>query len=152
MRIDWTAITAQSSGWSEPRGSVLFHPDAEEVEKQVVNLYPEVIYQTFEGFGGAITDAAGYVYSLMDEEQKAQVVRSYFAPSQMGYNRVRIHMDSCDFSTEMYEAMSDPEDRELNGFSFARTEKYIIPMLEDAQKAAGKPLKLMLSPGLPPPL
>ena len=51
-----------------------FQPDAQEVENQVVNLYPQVTYQTFEGFGGAITDAAGYVYSLMNEEQKRQVV------------------------------------------------------------------------------
>lgn len=127
-----------------------FQPDAQEVENQVVNLYPQVTFQTFEGFGGAITDAAGYVYSLMNEEQKRQVVKTYFSPEQMRYGLVRIHMDSCDFSTEMYEAMSDPQDRELKSFSFARTEKYILPMLSDAQKAAGRPLKLMLSPWSPP--
>ena len=127
-----------------------FQPDAQEVENQVVNLYPQVTFQTFEGFGGAITDAAGYVYSLMNKEQKRQVVETYFSPEQMRYGLVRIHMDSCDFSTEMYEAMSDPQDRELKSFSFARTEKYILPMLADAQKAAGRPLKLMLSPWLPP--
>ena len=59
-------------------------------------------------------------------------------------------MDSCDFSTEMYEAMSDPSDRELKTFSFSRTEKYILPMLADAENAAGKKLKLMLSPWSPP--
>lgn len=32
-------------------------------ENQVVNLYPEITYETFEGFGGAITQGAGYVYS-----------------------------------------------------------------------------------------
>ena len=127
-----------------------FQPDAQEVENQVVNLYPQATYQTFEGFGGAITDAAGYVYSLMNEEQKRQVVETYFSPEQMRYGLVRIHMDSCDFSTEMYEAMSDPQDRELRSFSFERTEKYILPMLADAQKAAGRPLKLMLSPWSPP--
>ena len=63
---------------------------------------------------------------------------------------VWVHIDSCDFSTGMYEAMSDPTDRDLKTFSFERTEKYILPMLTDAQKAAGKPLKLMLSPWSPP--
>lgn len=129
---------------------VPFQMDAEGVENQVVNLYPEITFQTFEGFGGAITDAAGYVYSLMDEKQKRQVVETYFSPEKMQYGLVRIHMDSCDFSMEMYEAMSDPNDRELKSFSFARTEKYILPMLLDAQKAAGKSLKLMLSPWSPP--
>lgn len=120
------------------------------VENQVVNLYPEMEYDTLEGFGGAITDSAGYVYSLMNEEQKRELMTTYFAEDRMRYGMVRIHMDSCDFSTEMYEAMSDESDIELDTFSFARTEKYILPMLEDAQRAAGKPLSLMLSPWSPP--
>jgi len=130
--------------------AVPFHPDTQEAENQVVNLYPNLTYQTFEGFGGAITDAAGYVYSLLDQKQRKQVVETYFSPEKMGYELVRVHMDSCDFSVEMYEAMSDPNDRALDSFSFARTEQYILPMLADAQKAAGKPLKLMLSPWSPP--
>ena len=77
----------------------------------------------------------------MDDELKKQLMNTYFSPERMKYGIVRIHMDSCDFSTEMYEAMSDENDRELESFSFERTEKYIIPMLADAQKAAGKPLK-----------
>lgn len=120
------------------------------VENQVVNLYPDIKFETLEGFGGAITDAAAYVYSLMSEEQKKQLIHTYFSPERMKYGIVRIHMDSCDFSTEMYEALSDEEDTELKNFSFHRTEKYILPMLEDAQKAAGKPLELMLSPWSPP--
>lgn len=124
--------------------------DLEEIETQVVNLYPELTYESFEGFGGAITEAAGYVYSLMDEKQKKQVMETYFSPEQMNYRLVRIHLDSCDFSLGTYEAMSDPEDTELKSFSFERTEKYIIPMLEDAQKAAGADLKLMLTPWSPP--
>ena len=150
MRLNWLSTTAQDATWSKSRSQAIFRPDVNEEENQVVNLYPQVTYQTFEGFGGAITDAAGYVYSLMDKAQKRKVIQTYFSPKQMRYGLVRIHMDSCDFSTEMYEAMSDPKDRELKSFSFARTEKYILPMLSDAQKAAGKPLKLMLSPWSPP--
>ena len=127
-----------------------FRPDAEGIENQVVNLYPEISLQTLEGFGGAITDAAGFIYSLMNDSQKQQLMQAYFSPEGANYNIVRIHMASCDFSTEMYEAMSDPEDLDLRSFSFERTEKYILPMLIDAQKAAGKPLKLMLTPWSPP--
>lgn len=126
-----------------------FAPDPGE-ENHVVNLYPEVSFETMEGFGGAVTDAAGYVYSLMNEAQKKELMDAYFSPERMGYRLVRIPMDSCDFSTELYEADSDPDDEKLEKFSFARTEKYILPMLADAQKAAGKPLELMLSPWSPP--
>lgn len=129
---------------------VQMHDDVEEVETQVVNLYPELTYETFEGFGGAITEAAGYVYSLMNEVQKKEVIDTYFSPEKMNYKLVRIHMDSCDFCLDMYEAMSDSEDTELNSFSFKRTEKYILPMLEDVKKVVGEELKLMLTPWSPP--
>ena len=82
--------------------------------------------------------------------QKQKILETYFSPEQMNYGVVRIHMDSCDFSTEMYEAMSDEKDTELKSFDFSRTEKYIIPMLRDAEKAAGRRLKIMLSPWSPP--
>ena len=46
--------------------------------------------------------------------------------------------------------MSDPGDVELKSFSMERNEKYIIPMLLDAEKVAGRKLRLMLSPWSPP--
>lgn len=124
--------------------------DQDGVENEVVNLYPQVKFETFEGFGGAITDSAAYVYSLMNESQKKELIKNYFSKAEMGYRMTRIHMDSCDFSVEMYEAMSNPDDKELKSFSFDRTLKYIIPMLEDAKKEYGDDLKIMLSPWSPP--
>ena len=78
------------------------------------------------------------------------MLSTYFASEHMGYNQVRIHMDSCDFSTHMYEADPYKDDTELEKFSFADTEKYIIPLLEAAEKKAGKKLKIMLSAWSPP--
>ena len=124
--------------------------DIRGIESQVVNIYPELSYETFEGFGGAVTEAAGYIYSLMNDEQKKKVIETYFSPEKMNYRLVRVHMDSCDFSLGLYEAMSNSEDTELKSFSFERTEKYILPMLEDAKKTAGENLKLMLTPWSPP--
>ena len=124
--------------------------DIRGIESQVVNIYPELSYETFEGFGGAVTEAAGYIYSLMNDEQKKKEIETYFSPEKMNYRLVRVHMDSCDFSLGLYEAMSNSEDTELKSFSFERTEKYILPMLEDAKKTAGENLKLMLTPWSPP--
>ncbi len=119
-------------------------------ECQVVDLYPEYSFEQFEGFGGAVTEAAAYNYSLMSGEQKRQLIHTYFSPEEMNYRLVRVHMDSCDASLGMYEAVSDPEDTELKSFSFARTEKYILPMLEDIRAERGGDLQLMLSPWSPP--
>ena len=121
-----------------------------ETENKVINLYPEITYDAFEGFGGAITESAGYVYSLMPEEQKRALMEAYFSPERMNYRMVRIPIDSCDFSLGQYEAVSDPEDASFRTFSFERVEKYILPMLRDAETAAGKRIPIMLSPWSPP--
>ena len=136
--------------WQEKfHQTVAFRPDPG-IENKVVNLYPEMVYEKLEGFGGAITDAAAYVYSLMNEQQKKQLIETYFSPERMNYQIIRIHMDSCDFSLEQYGAMSDPDDEKMESFSLERNGKYIFPMLDDIQKTIGRSLELMLSPWSPP--
>jgi glucosylceramidase len=119
-------------------------------ENRVINIYPQITYQQMEGFGGALTDAAGYVFSQMTQQQRDEMLDMYFSEEKMNYNRVRIHMDSCDFSTHLYSAVTDEKDETLSGFSFSDTEKYIIPLLDAAQEKSGKKLKIMLSAWSPP--
>ena len=149
MELDLTTVFPEQDQARTLHQKLLFLPD-KGIENEVLNLYPLAGENIFEGFGGAITDSAGYVYSLMPENLKKKVIETYFLPDEMNYRTVRIHMDSCDFSTDMYEADSDPEDETLEHFSFERTEKYILPMLEDAEKAAGRHLDIMLTPWSPP--
>ena len=40
------------------------------LESGVINIYPDVCYQEIEGFGGALTDTVGYLYSRMTDENK----------------------------------------------------------------------------------
>lgn len=108
-----------------------------ETENGVINLYPEATYQTFEGFGGAVTEAAACVYSQMDEAYKRRLMEAYFSPEGMNYQFVRIPIDSCDFSLGQYTG-------------FERVEKYILPMLRDAERAHGGGLRIMLAPWSPP--
>ena len=119
-------------------------------EEQLINLYPQVKYQTMAGFGGAITDSAAYIYSLMDSEQKGKMLAQYFGKDNMKYRFVRIPIDSCDFSLAHYEAAGDESDVGFAHFSFERVEKYILPMLMDAEKVYGGKLEIMLSPWSPP--
>ena len=146
--MDLTLYTTTESGTQ--MHAFPFTTEGNDVEKEIVNLYPQMRYQTIEGFGGAITDSAGAVYAQMNREQQAALMRACFGPDDLRYRLIRVPMDSCDFSVEMYEAMSDPTDRALESFSFAGTEKYILPMLEDARRASSMELELMLSPWSPP--
>lgn len=119
-------------------------------EEQLLNLYPQLTYQVIDGFGGAITESAAYVYSLMSSEQKQHLLETYFGSENMKYRYVRIPIDSCDFSLEHYEADGDENDAGLKSFSFARMEQYILPMLTDAERIYGGKLEIMLSPWSPP--
>lgn len=68
-------------------------------EEQLINLYPQVIYQQMDGFGGAITDSAAYIYSLMNPEQKKQMleVLSYHFWPAYRQNRLSVFVpeDRC---------------------------------------------------------
>lgn len=119
----------------------------DEVENEVLNIYPQIRYQKFLGFGGAVTDSAGYIYSLLNEEQKKEMINTYFLPENMNYQVVRVPIDSCDFSLGHFEA-SSKEDQE--GFSLDRMGKYIFPLMKDIQKVAGEGLEVMLTPWSPP--
>jgi len=129
--------------------TVIFKADSG-VENEVINLYPAIEYQRIEGFGGAITDAAGYVFDQMNKEQKDRILSMYFDEKNMNYQLVRIPVDSCDFATHVYSAVEDKNDTNLDTFSFADTERYIIPLLDAAENRGGKKLKIMLSAWSPP--
>lgn len=120
------------------------------VENLAVNLYPSVRGQVFEGFGGAFTDSAGYVYAQMNEEQRRRMMHTYFDKDELNYRLGRMHLDSCDFSVEQYEAQSGEGEAGQKNFSLERGLKYAFPLLKDAQETAGRAIELMLSPWSPP--
>lgn len=127
-----------------------FNQSAAEGGMQMVNFYPEVEYQTMLGFGGAITEAAGYTYSKLTEENKKRFLEEYFGQNGNKYNMVRCHIDSCDFSLGNYSAITEESDVEMKTFSLMRDEQYILPLLKAAQEESGKAFDLMLSPWSPP--
>ena len=116
----------------------------------VVNLYPDIEYQTFHGFGGAVTEAAGYAFSKLSKENQEKVADQYFGTEGNQYSLIRTHIDSCDFSLDNYEAMSDPDDVSMESFTLDRDEKYILPLLRAGLAKRKEPFDLMLTPWSPP--
>ncbi len=73
-------------------------PEApDHIENEVVNLYPQVTFQTIDGFGGAMTDSCAYLLSLMPADQPglsgAGDITVQFA--QTPYYRVNLY-NECD--------------------------------------------------------
>lgn len=121
------------------------------LESDVLNIYPDVSYQTIDGFGGAMTETSAYLLSKMDPETRKAALMEYFDTSSSHYTLVRVHMDSCDYSLEEYAAVEDPiADPELKTFSLKRDRLYILPMLKEAMALSTEPFSVLLSPWSPP--
>ena len=119
-------------------------------EGGVVNVFDEIEYQSVLGFGGAFTESAAYMYSLLNEEQKKTFLESYFSREKgIGYNFGRTHINSCDFSLDIYSYVEDG-DAELKTFNIDRDRKYIIPLIKDAMRYCSDELVLFASPWSPP--
>lgn len=112
-----------------------------------ISVYPELRFQQFQGFGGAFTEAAAVCWKGLPPERRQAFLDAYFSPDGLGYTLGRVHMGSCDFSLGNYACQSGPDDE---GFDTSRDDENLIPMIQAAQKTAGAPIGLMLSPWSPP--
>ena len=126
--------------------------DATPEEFPSVFIDPSKCFQTIEGFGGAFTEAAATTLSKLAPANRAAVMKAYFDPAEgNGYTLCRTHINSCDFSLGNYAYDETPGDTELEHFSVARDEKFLIPMIREASSLSGGKLRLFASPWSPPP-
>ena len=118
-----------------------------------LTLKPEETFQKFYGFGGALTESAGYVLSRLPSQMRKQAIDAYYNPKTgNGYRFARIHMNSCDFSLENW-ACVPQKDETLKSFSMERTDRYISPLAVEVQKAAlneGSNVQFLMTPWSPP--
>ncbi len=120
----------------------------------VINVYPEVTYQPFHGFGGALTEAAAHVYAQMSEEKKKAIIADCYGKRGLCYNIGRLHMNSCDFALGNYSYVEEGDD-ELQTFDISHDKKEILPMIADAIKARKEwngdvGIRFLISPWSPP--
>ena len=115
----------------------------ESVEFNVINIYEDIYYQEFIGFGGAFTDSSGYSFSLLNNEKQDSFINDYF---NNNYSLGRIPIASSDFSTHSY-SYSEKED--LSDFNIEEDKKYIIPLIKKALEK-NPHLKFLASPWSPP--
>ena len=125
------------------------HYDKEGIERLLLNLYPQIAFQTILGFGGAMTEAAGSVLCQLPEGERQKIIESYYGKDGLGYTLIRTHMDSCDFSLGNYCADDVPGDIEFAHFSLERDNKHIIPFLKEIKRIS-EDFKLFMAPWSPP--
>ena len=112
-------------------------------EKEIINVYPNCEMQEIIGFGGAITEASSYCYSLLPDSQKQAFLKDYF---DNNYSIGRLCIGSSDFSMKSY---SYATKKDLSDFNIQHDRIHIIPLIKDALKMNPR-LKWIASPWSPP--
>ncbi len=74
------------------------------LENDVVSLYPQVHFQTIDGFGGALTESTAYMMSKLTPQARAEFLQHFFGKDGLDMRFLRVHMDSCDYSLSEYQA------------------------------------------------
>jgi glucosylceramidase len=116
----------------------------------IVFVNEKVTFQTIEGIGGAITDAAAETYYKLPEDKRNEIIGAYFGTGKgIGYNLVRVNIASCDFSSSSYSYVNEG-DTSLSSFTIDHDLKYKIPMVKEARAAAGEEVLMFASPWSPP--
>lgn len=123
-----------------------FNGKLKNMERGIINLYPEVKVQEIVGFGGAFTEASGYCLAKINHNQGSKIIEDYFSEDGLQYNFCRISIGSTDFSLSSYSYLKKPD---INTFSIARDEEYIIPMIKKAFEKNPN-LKFLATPWSPP--
>lgn len=117
-------------------------------EFKIINIYPNIKYQHFIGFGGAFTEATAYNFSKLSDTNKLQLLKDYFSEQGLNYNLCRTTINSCDFALNNYTYL-DRFSKNIKSFSIKHDKNYIIPMIKSALSI--KPnLKLIATPWSPP--
>lgn len=149
MACEWITTAYRDGAARKTREYPVFLPDSG-IEMQAINLYPDIRYQTFLGFGGTATDGAASTWLTMPEDMRGLVLQDLFGRDGLDYRFVRVPMDSCDASVSPYAALCDPEDTLLHSFRLTRDDETILPFLAEAERIRGEKLNLLLSPWSPP--
>ena len=116
------------------------------IESQIINIYPEIEYQTIVGFGAAVTEASGYAFNRLSSLKQEQIIKDYFSSDGLNYSIVRLPIGSCDFSLKSY---SYSYKKDLSDFNIENDKMYIFPLLNAIYREKNDVI-VMSSPWSPP--
>lgn len=148
--LHWTVVeTARDNGH---RLATIASPSAlsaAPADALVVN--PALRFQEMVGFGGALTESSAWVLAQLPPAARAAIVDHYYGTGGIGYTLARTHLNSCDFSLNIWALDETPGDYDLHDFTLAPMRKWVLPLIHEAQQAAGAGrFHLLVSPWSPP--
>ncbi|MBQ9020326.1 hypothetical protein IJ096_03340 [Candidatus Saccharibacteria bacterium] len=109
----------------------------------MIYIRPKEGVTVWGGFGGAITEATAYNYSLLSPTKRRAFLKAYY--EDMGYTWGRVSIGSNDFCLAPFEYTAEAS---LEDFSVEHDKRYVLPMLSDIYKI--RELNLVAAPWSPP--
>lgn len=109
----------------------------------MIQIHPKTVVSVWAGFGGAITEATAYNYSLLPDGRKKAFLQAYYADA--GYAWGRLSIASNDFCLAPFEYTADAK---LEDFSIEHDRQYVLAILKDVF-CHGK-INLVAAPWSPP--
>ena len=100
---------------------------------------------TWEGLGGAITEATAYNFSKLNSKRQQELIDTLFGKNGLDYRWCRLSIGSNDFCLKPYQYTKKSS---LRDFSIDHDRQYILPMLKMALKK--QDLQIIASPWSPP--
>ena len=139
-------LTDDTCRWEKSKLSA--RPAAGTPEMRLVKVYPHILGQRIIGFGAALTEASGYVFSQMDPQTQSRFLELCFGRDGNRYTLCRLSIQSCDFSLVPRAYMARRDDS-LAGFSIDDDWAYVLPLVKAAQ-GINPALQFMGTPWSPP--
>lgn len=144
------AIAYQTSREGDRLKELQYLKEDAEIHK-TLKLNLSKTYQSLVGIGGAFTESGAHAISELSKEKQKEVMDALFSPAGAHYSLTRTPIASCDFSVTNYTYSPVPGDTELKHFSIEMDQKYLLPMIHEAQKVEGAEFKILSSPWTSPP-
>jgi glucosylceramidase len=113
-------------------------------ERLILTVDSDKTYQTIQGFGGAMTDAAALNIRSLSNETQYRLLEAYFGSTGIGYTFVRIPIAGTDFSTRPYTYDDVPDDITLSHFHLVEEDDYKIGYLHDIKSMMPDPDSLRI--------
>jgi glucosylceramidase len=115
-----------------------------------ITVFPQIEYQTFSGIGGCFNEIGGEALLSLPKDKQQEILRNLFDEKEgCGFSFCRTAIGASDFGIDAYSYSETSGDYDMQYFSIARDEKYVLPYIKDAT-AINPNLKLFASPWSPP--
>lgn len=112
-------------------------------------LYPEIEFQTIEGFGGAFNEIGGEALMSLPESAREEVMKNLFSKEGSGFTMCRTAVGASDFGIDAYSYSEVAEDYKMKKFSIERERSTVLPYIKTALKY-NPDLSIFASPWSPP--